>query len=53
MTKYLISFPSGATIVPAADFQAVSDASHSVVREAKDAGCVGYAVHVTGIDDAH
>jgi hypothetical protein len=38
MTKYLISFPSGAMIVPAADFQAVSDASHSVVREAKDAG---------------
>jgi len=38
MTKYLISFPSGAMVVPAEDLQAVSDAAHAVVEEAKDAG---------------
>lgn len=38
MTKYLISFPSGAMVFPAGDLQAVSDASHGVVQEAKDAG---------------
>jgi hypothetical protein len=38
MTKYLISFPSGAMDVPDDDLQAVSDASHAVVEEAKDAG---------------
>lgn len=38
MTKYLISFPSDAMDVPAEEFQAVVDASHAVVREAKDAG---------------
>ena len=38
MTKYLISFPSGAMNFPAEDFQAVADAAHAVVQEAKDAG---------------
>jgi hypothetical protein len=38
MTKYLISFPSGAMVFPDEDLQAVSDASHAVVEEAKDAG---------------
>ncbi|MGW4334390.1 YciI family protein [Rhodococcus koreensis] len=38
MTKYLISFPSGAMVIPDGDLQAVSDASHTVVQEAKDAG---------------
>ncbi|MFD5420948.1 YciI family protein [Streptomyces sp. NPDC127069] len=38
MTKYLISFPSDAIIFPEEDRQAVSDAAHAVVREAKDAG---------------
>jgi hypothetical protein len=37
MTKYLISFPSGAMVLPDEDLQAVSDAAH-VVEEAKDAG---------------
>lgn len=37
MTKYLISFPSGA-MVPGDELQAISDASHAVVQEAKDAG---------------
>ena len=38
MTKYLISFPSGAMDVSDEDLPAVSDASHAVVQEAKDAG---------------
>lgn len=38
MTKYLISFPSGAMVVPDEELQAVSDAAHAVVEEAKDAG---------------
>lgn len=38
MTKYLISFPSGAMVLPDEDLQAVSDAAHAVVQEAKDAG---------------
>jgi hypothetical protein len=38
MTKYLISFPSGAMVIPEGDFQAVVDASHAVVQEARDAG---------------
>ena len=38
MTKYLISFPSGAMVFPDEDLQAVWDASHAVVEDAKDAG---------------
>lgn len=38
MTKYLISFPSGAMVVSAEELQAVADASHAVVQQAKDAG---------------
>ncbi|APX03986.1 YciI family protein [Arthrobacter sp. QXT-31] len=38
MTKYLISFPSAAMIVPDEELPAVSDAAHAVVQEAKDAG---------------
>jgi hypothetical protein len=38
MTKYLVSFPSGSMVFPDEDLQAVSDASHAVVEEAKDAG---------------
>lgn len=38
MTKYLISFPSGAMVIPDGELQAVVDASHAVVQEAKDAG---------------
>ena len=36
--KYLISFPSGAMQFPEEDFQAVSDAAHAVLEEAKAAG---------------
>ncbi|HEU4665586.1 MAG TPA: transcription initiation protein [Dokdonella sp.] len=38
MTKYLISFPSRAMVVPDGEFQAVADAAHAVIQEAKDAG---------------
>jgi len=38
MTKYLISFPSEAMNLRPEDFQTVSEASHAVVQEAKDAG---------------
>ncbi|MFE7417874.1 YciI family protein [Rhodococcus sp. NPDC057529] len=49
MTKYLISFPSAAMVVPDGDLQAVSDASHAVVQEAKDAGVWVFG---GGIDDS-
>ncbi len=38
MAKYLISFPSSAMVIPDGELQAVSDASHAVVDEAKAAG---------------
>jgi hypothetical protein len=38
MTKYLISFPSSAMVIPGEDFQAVSGAAHAVIEEAKAAG---------------
>jgi hypothetical protein len=38
MTKYLISFPSDAMVVPAEGLQPVADAAHAVVQEAKAAG---------------
>jgi hypothetical protein len=38
MTKYLISFPAPAMDIPSEDLTAVGEASHAVIREAKDAG---------------
>jgi hypothetical protein len=38
MARYLISFDDGAMTFPAAELPAVADASHKVVREARDAG---------------
>ena len=38
MTKYLISFPGEAMVIPEEDFEAVVDASHAVIAEAKAAG---------------
>jgi hypothetical protein len=38
MTKYLISFPAPAMDIPQEDWAAVGEASHAVIREAKDAG---------------
>lgn len=51
MTKYLISFPSEAMTVTAAELPAVSDAAHAVIEEAKAAGVYvfGGGIH-EGID---
>lgn len=38
VTKYLISFPSAAMVVPDGDWGAVADAAHAVIQEARDAG---------------
>ena len=38
MAKYLISFPAAAMDVPDEEMAAVGEASHAVIREAKDAG---------------
>lgn len=38
MARYLISFDDGSMDFPEEDLQAVSDAAHRVVQEAKDAG---------------
>ena len=38
MERYLISFDDGTMIIPEEDLPAVSEASHQVVREAKEAG---------------
>ncbi|WP_030155793.1 YciI family protein [Glycomyces sp. NRRL B-16210] len=38
MTKYLISFPGEAMVVPEGEFAAVVEDSHAVIEEAKAAG---------------
>ena len=38
MTKYLISFPSSAMVVPQDEMPAVAAAAHAVIEEAKAAG---------------
>ncbi len=38
MAKYLISFPAAAMDVPDEEMASVGEASHAVIREAKDAG---------------
>ena len=49
MTKYLISFPSGAMDLRDTDLQTVADAAHAVVQEAKEAG---FWVFGGGIDES-
>jgi hypothetical protein len=49
VTKYLISFSSAAMVVSVEELQAVSDAAHAVVQEAKDAGV---RVFGGGIDES-
>ena len=49
MTKYLISFPSAAMVVPSEELQAVGEAAAAVVREAKEAGVWVFA---GGIDES-
>jgi hypothetical protein len=43
MTKYLISFPSPAMVVPADELQAVGDAARAVIAEAQAAGVYVFA----------
>ena len=38
MTKFMISFPSSAMVVPDDEWEAVGEAAHAVIREAKAAG---------------
>lgn len=38
MSKYLISFPGEAMVVPEEEFEAVVETSHAVIEEAKTAG---------------
>jgi hypothetical protein len=43
MTRYLISFPSGAMDVPQDEMPDVAKAAHAVVQDAKDAGVFVFA----------
>ena len=38
MTKYLISFPGEAMVIPEGEFEAVVESSHAVIEEVKAAG---------------
>lgn len=49
MAKYLISFPSGAMALSDEELQEAWEATHAVVREAKDAGVWVFG---GGIDDS-
>lgn len=49
MSKYLISFPAAAMLVPDEELPAVAEAAHAVIREAKAAGVYVFA---GGIDAA-
>ncbi len=49
MAKYLISFPSAAMIVPAAELEAVGRDARAIIDEAKAAGVYVFA---GGIDEA-
>lgn len=48
MSKYLISFPSGAMDVPDGDWERVSEESHDVIREAKAAGVYVFGGGIDG-----
>ncbi|MEN2736947.1 YciI family protein [Microbacterium sp. X-17] len=49
MTKFMISFPSGAMHITEEELPAVSDASHAVIRDAQEAGVYVFG---GGIDEA-
>ena len=49
MTKFLISFPSPAMVVPQDELAAVSEASRAMVREAKAAGVWVFGGGITGV----
>jgi hypothetical protein len=48
MTKYLISFPSSAMVVPQEDLPTVSDDAHAVIEEAKAAGVYVFGGGIDG-----
>lgn len=48
MTKYLISFPAPAMVVPAEDWVEVGEAARAVIREAKHAGVYVFAGGING-----
>jgi hypothetical protein len=48
MTKYLISFPAAAMVVPPEEMAAVSETSHAVIREAKEAGVYVFGGGING-----
>lgn len=48
MTKYLISFPGPAMNVADEDMAAVSEAAHTVIREAKNAGIYVFGGGING-----
>jgi hypothetical protein len=48
MTKYLISFPAAAMVVPAEDLAEVGEAARVVIREAKHAGVYVFAGGING-----
>ena len=48
MTKYLISFPGRAMVVPAGDLAEVGEAAHEVMREAKAAGVYVFGGGING-----
>jgi hypothetical protein len=49
MTRYLISFPSGAMDdIPEEEMPAIGEAAHAVVREAREAGVL---LHAGGLDE--
>ena len=49
MTRYLISFPSGAMDhIPADEFPAVGEAAHAVAQEAMDAGVLVFGGGLAG-----
>ena len=48
MTKYLITFPAAAMDVAADELPAVSDASHAVIQDMKDAGVYVFGGGING-----
>ncbi|CAN5446635.1 hypothetical protein BH10ACT7_BH10ACT7_04070 [soil metagenome] len=48
MTKYLITFPAEAMNVSAEELPAVSDASHAVIQDMKDAGVYVFGGGING-----
>ncbi|VXC32274.1 Transcription initiation protein [Arthrobacter sp. 9AX] len=49
MTKYLISFPGEAMVMPAEEFEAVVEDAHAVIEDAKSAGVYVFG---GGIDES-